>query len=77
MRVSPYPPSMGVTRAVVFGGISILPAMLIGVILFLILGGANQDWANWMWFPCYILPISLIVAAGSYGWKTDTSVEVE
>jgi len=47
------------------------------VILFLIMGGADQDWANWMWGPCYILPIGLIIAATIYGWKTDVAVEVE
>ena len=40
---------MGVARAVVFGGVSVLPAILVGVIFFLILGGANEDWASWMW----------------------------
>lgn len=62
---------MGVARGVVFGGVSIFPALLIGVIIFLILGGANQDWASWMWFPCYILPAAVVIAAGTYGWKTD------
>ncbi|MBC8437834.1 MAG: hypothetical protein H8D82_01030, partial [Euryarchaeota archaeon] len=55
---------MGVARGVVFGGVSIFPALLIGVIIFLILGGANQDWASWMWFPCYILPAAVVIAAG-------------
>ncbi|MBT4059136.1 MAG: hypothetical protein HOE69_02365 [Euryarchaeota archaeon] len=68
---------MGVARAVVFGGVSVLPAILVGVIFFLILGGANEDWASWMWVPCYILPIGLIVSAAVYGWKTDIAVEVE
>ncbi len=77
MQFSLYPYLMGVARAVVFGGVSVLPAMLIGVILFLIMGGANEDWSNWMWGPCYILPIGLIIAATAYGWKTDITVEME
>ena len=75
--IDPYPTFMGAARAVVFGGVSIFPAMLVGVVLFLIMGGANQDFANWMWFPCYILPFCLITAAGVYGWRTDTLVEDE
>ena len=77
MQFSRYPPPMGAARAVVFGGVSVFPAILIGIIFFLIMGGADQDWANWMWGPCYILPIGLIVAATIYGWKTDVAVEVE
>lgn len=68
---------MGAARGVVFGGVSVFPAILIGVILFLIMGGADQEWANWMWAPCYILPIGLMMAATVYGWKTDVPVEVE
>jgi|TARA_B110000014_G_C20110066_1_gene584574 hypothetical protein len=68
---------MGAARAVVFGGVMILPALLVGVVLFLILGGANEDWADWMWFPCYILPAAIILSASIYGWKTDIPVELE
>jgi|TARA_B100000809_G_scaffold257700_1_gene299724 ABC-type spermidine/putrescine transport system permease subunit I len=68
---------MGAARAVVFGGVVTLPALLIGVVLFLILGGANEDWANWMWFPCYILPTTIILATSIYGWKTDIPVDLE
>jgi len=68
---------MGAARAVVFGGVMILPALLVGVVLFLIFGGANEDWANWMWFPCYILPAAIILSASIYGWKTDIPVELE
>lgn len=77
MRFNRPPNLMGVARAVVFGGVSIFPALLIGVILFLIMGGANQEWANWMWFPCYILPAALILAAGTYGWKTNMELPDE
>tara|TARA_B100001750_G_C15126698_1_gene407789 strand:- start:132 stop:338 length:207 start_codon:yes stop_codon:yes gene_type:complete len=68
---------MGAARGIVFGGVSVFPAMLVGVVLFLIMGGADQDWANWMWFPCYILPFGLITAASVYGWRTDLPIEDE
>jgi hypothetical protein len=41
------------------------------------MGGPDKDWANWMWLPCYIVPGTLIGAAGMYGWKTSADVDLE
>ena len=68
---------MGVARAVVFAGVSFLPAILVGIFAFMAMGGPDQDWADWMWLPCYIVPGTLISAAGMYGWKTSADVDLE
>jgi hypothetical protein len=68
---------MGAARGVVFAGVSFLPSILVGLFAFMIMGGPNQEWATWMWLPCYIVPGGLIGAAGLYGWKSSPDVEME
>ena len=66
---------MGVARAIAFSVAAFLPAILVGIISFWVMGGADQEWASWMWLPCYIVPGGLVIAAGTYGWKTDVDIE--
>jgi len=47
---------MGIARAVVFAGVAFFPAVLLGLGLFILLGGADKPFATWMWVPCWILP---------------------
>ena len=68
---------MGVARAVVFAGVSFLPAILVGIVDLMAMGGPGQDGATWMWLPCYNVPGTLIGAAGMYGWKTSADDDLE
>ena len=67
---------MGIARAVVFAGVAFFPAVLLGLGLFILLGGADKPFANWMWIPCWILPPVLMLGAGirGYHWQ---DVELE
>ncbi len=66
---------MGAARGMVFAGVSFLPSILVGVIIFLLLGGADQEWSNWMWGPCYVVPFCLVGFAGWRGWTNDPDQE--
>ena len=44
-------------RGLVFGLVSLLPAFMAAALSWFILGGTSgDDWENWMYGPCYLIP---------------------
>tara|TARA_Y100001970_G_scaffold294162_1_gene447754 strand:- start:27286 stop:27480 length:195 start_codon:yes stop_codon:yes gene_type:complete len=63
-------------RGLVFGFFSVLPAFLIGVIVYFILGGKSGDpWEDWMWGPCWILPGLIVGGTFLLGIRDEGDVE--
>jgi hypothetical protein len=52
-------------RAVVFGAVSIFPALFIGMMVYVLLGGETEfpEWEIWMYGPCYLLPSLIVVGS--------------
>ena len=44
-------------RGLVFGTVSLLPALFAGIAAYFVLGGTTGDeWEAWMYGPCYLVP---------------------
>ena len=57
---------MRLMRGLVFGGVSLLPALFAGIAAYFLLGGsAGEDWDTWMYGPCYLIP-GLIVGVSLF-----------
>ena len=49
--------SMRLMRGLVFGTVSLLPALFAGIAAYFVLGGTTGDeWETWMYGPCYLVP---------------------
>ena len=68
---------MGALRAVIFGVVAIFPALIFGLIAYLLFGGQAEStvWENWMYGPCYGIPFATIIIAFIIGLKDDVGVE--
>ena len=49
---------MRVMRGLVFGTVSVLPALFVGMVSYVLIGGDTTfpEWETWMYGPCYLLP---------------------
>lgn len=53
-------------RGLVFGTVSLLPALFAGILAYFVFGGsAGDEWETWMYGPCYLVP-GLIVGGSLY-----------
>ena len=68
---------MSVTRGLVFASVSIIPAMILGLIAYIIFGGvtSSPSSADFMYGPCYGVPFSLIFIAFVYGIRVEVEME--
>ena len=53
---------MRVMRGVVFGAVSVLPALFAGMVAYVLIGGDTDfpEWETWMYGPCYLLPALIV-----------------
>ena len=57
---------MRLMRGLVFGMVSLLPALFAGIAAYFLLGGSGgDDWETWMYGPCYLIP-GLIVGGSLF-----------
>jgi hypothetical protein len=68
---------MSITRGLVFALVSIIPAMILGLIAYIIFGGvtSSPSSADFMYGPCYGVPFSLIFIAFVYGIRVEVEME--
>jgi hypothetical protein len=68
---------MGILRAVIFGVVAVFPALILGLVSYLLFGGQAEstDWETWMYGPCYGIPFATITIAFIIGLKDDVGVE--
>ena len=68
---------MSFTRGLIFSLVSIIPAMILGLVSYIILGGvtSSPDGSDFMYGPCYGVPFSLIIIAFIYGLKEQPELE--
>ena len=73
----PYDNNMSVTRGLIFSSVSIIPAMILGLVSYIILGGvtSSPDSADFMYGPCYGVPFSIIFISFIYGLKEQPELE--
>ena len=69
--------NMSVTRGLIFSLVTIIPAMILGLVSYIILGGvtSSPDSLDFMYGPCYGVPFSLIIIAFIYGLKEQPELE--
>ena len=68
---------MSITRGLVFALVSIIPAMILGLIAYIIFGGVTSSPSSedFMYGPCYGVPFSLIFIAFVYGIRVEVGME--
>ena len=73
----PFDNNMSVTRGLIFSLVSIIPAMILGLVSYIILGGvtSSPNGSDFMYGPCYGVPFSLIIIAFIYGLKEQPELE--
>ncbi|MDC1420077.1 hypothetical protein N8653_05105 [Euryarchaeota archaeon] len=65
---------MGIARGVVFAGVAFLPSLVLGLILYILLGGntgSSVGGADFMYGPCYGVPFICILSAFVMGISAD------
>ncbi len=74
---NPFDDNMSVTRGLIFSLVSIIPAMIFGLISYIILGGvtSSPESSDFMFGPCYGVPFSLIIIAFIYGFRGQPELE--
>ena len=68
---------MSFTKGLIFSLVSIIPAMILGLVSYIILGGvtSSPDSSDFMYGPCYGVPFSIIIIAFVYGLKEQPELE--
>ena len=68
---------MSVTRGLVFALVSVIPAMILGLVAYIIFGGVTSSPSSedFMYGPCYGVPFSLILIAFIYGVRIQVEME--
>ena len=68
---------MSMTRGLVFALVSVLPAMILGLVAYIIFGGitSSPSSADFMYGPCYGVPFSIILLAFIYGLRVQVEME--
>ena len=74
---NPFADNMSVTRGLIFSLVTVIPAMILGLVSYIILGGetSSPDSSDFMYGPCYGVPFSLIIIAFIYGLKEQPELE--
>ena len=74
---NPFANNMSVTRGLIFSLVTVIPAMILGLVSYIILGGvtSSTDSSDFMYGPCYGVPFSLIIIAFIYGLKEQPELE--
>ena len=74
---NPFADNMSVTRGLIFSLVSIIPAMILGLVSYIILGGvtSSPDTSDFMYGPCYGVPFSISIIAFIYGLKEQPELE--
>ena len=74
---NPFDNNMSVTRGLIFSLVSIIPAMIFGIVSYIILGGvtSSPESSDFMFGPCYGVPFSLIIIAFIYGFRGQPELE--
>lgn len=63
---------MRVLRSLIIGFLSLFAGMILGLIGYMI-GGAPEgadNWQNWQYLTCYIIPFGVMIAGAIWAWKT-------
>ena len=68
---------MSVTRGLVFALVSIIPAMIFGLIAYILFDGAtgSPSSSDFMYGPWYGVPFSVIFLAFIYGFRIEVEME--
>lgn len=68
---------MSFTRGLIFSLVSIIPAMIFGLVSYIIMGGvtSSPDSSDFMFGPCYGVPFSIIFIAFIYGLRIQPELE--
>ena len=68
---------MSITRGLVFALVSVLPAMILGLVAYIIFGGitSSPSSSDFMYGPCYGVPFSIILLAFIYGLRVQVEME--
>ncbi|MFL2952752.1 MAG: hypothetical protein CBD52_003555 [Euryarchaeota archaeon TMED192] len=65
---------MGFGRALVFASVTVLPAFVAGLSLWILFGG-SESWQDWQYLTCYAVPGALIMSAFIMGYRGSSEVE--
>lgn len=67
---------MQMMRGLVFGIVSVLPALIVGALAYFLLGGTSgAEWEDWMWGPCWVLPGLIVGGTFLFGIRDEGDVE--
>ncbi len=68
---------MSITRGVVFALVSIIPAMILGLVAYILFDGvtSSPSSSDFMYGPCYGVPFSIIFLAFVYGYRNQVEME--
>ena len=68
---------MSFTRGSIFSLVSIIPAMILGLVSYIMLGGvtSSPESSDFMFGPCYGVPFSIIILAFIYGFREQPELE--
>ena len=64
---------MSITRGLVFALVSVIPAMILGLVAYIIFGGVTSSPSSedFMYGPCYGIPALCLIVAFIMGLKDD------
>ncbi|HJL64480.1 MAG TPA: hypothetical protein QGF70_02730 [Candidatus Thalassarchaeaceae archaeon] len=68
---------MQMMRGLVFGAVSVIPALFAGLFAYILMGGETEfpEWEAWMYGPCYGVPFLIISASFLFGIRDEEDVE--
>jgi len=68
---------MGVMRGLILAAIAFLPAVFLGLLAYIVMGGETNSTnsSDFMFLPCYGVPLLFIGAAFILGMREDAEVE--
>lgn len=68
---------MRVMRGLVFGAVSVLPALFFGMMAYVLMGGETSfpEWEVWMYGPCYGLPALIVGGSLLLGLRDEEDAE--
>ncbi len=68
---------MQMMRGLVFGMVSVLPALFVGLFAYILMGGETEfpEWETLMYGPCYGIPFLIIGGSFLFGIRDEGDVE--
>jgi len=68
---------MSITRGLIFALVSVIPAMIFGLIAYILFDGvtSSPSSSDFMYGPCYGVPFMVISSAFIYGFRIDVEME--